>query len=166
MKTVYKFKGSQKPTDDAQRVGHELEATQRHNKDGLLVAHEVVSRARNEGNPLHKYFQWDDDVAAEEYRNQQARQLIRSVEVVRVSKNKETSLPAFISLTPDRAQERGGYQNIQTVMSSSQKQRQMLTDAHKAFLSFRRKYEHLSKLRPLFDVADQVWPEEQKDEAG
>ena len=40
----------------------------------------VVDRARDPEHPLHNRFEWDDAVAGEKYRLQQASDLIRSVE--------------------------------------------------------------------------------------
>lgn len=42
----------------------------------------VLDTARDPDNPLHGHFEWDDGVAAEEWRKNQARKLIRSVKIV------------------------------------------------------------------------------------
>lgn len=42
----------------------------------------VVDESRPEDAPLHSRFEWDDGVAGEAYRRQQAAHMIRSVEVV------------------------------------------------------------------------------------
>lgn len=42
----------------------------------------LVEEARNEKNPAHNAFEWDDEKAGHEFRLMQARQLIRKVEVV------------------------------------------------------------------------------------
>lgn len=44
-----------------------------------LTAKNVVDSSRDEDAPLHNYFEWNDEAAAESYREQQARQLIRAV---------------------------------------------------------------------------------------
>lgn len=49
---------------------------------GKLTPHAVVSVAADPGHPLHSRFEWDDAVAGPKYREQQARELIRSVRVV------------------------------------------------------------------------------------
>jgi len=41
----------------------------------------VVDESRPEDAPLHSRFEWDDEVAGEAFRRQQAAQMIRSVEV-------------------------------------------------------------------------------------
>jgi len=47
-----------------------------------LTATEVVNTAKDENNPLHSCFEWDDTVAGEKYREQQARQLINQFTVI------------------------------------------------------------------------------------
>ena len=48
-------------------------------EDGRLSPEIVVKAATNPKSPLHKYFEWDDSKAAESYRIQQARQIIKIV---------------------------------------------------------------------------------------
>ena len=61
---------------DAQRVGEELESIEY--KD----AESVVKAARKSLGELHKCFEWDDAVAGEEYRKEQARLLMRMIVTV------------------------------------------------------------------------------------
>jgi len=50
--------------------------------DGTVTASRVVDAARDPNHPFHSRFEWDDTVASEKYRQQQARTLIRSVRYV------------------------------------------------------------------------------------
>jgi hypothetical protein len=52
---------------------------------GLLVAREVWVEAKPPEHPLHPEFEWDDSTAADLYRDEQARSLIRNVRIVRES---------------------------------------------------------------------------------
>lgn len=72
--------GSRVSGVNAQSVGEEL---QRINEErGALRPSEVVNEARPESSPLHPAFEWNDSVAADEWRMHTARNLIRSVHVV------------------------------------------------------------------------------------
>lgn len=51
-----------------------------YDQDGRLTPESVVDRARDQRSPLHDRFEWDDSVAGEKYRRQQASELIRSVQ--------------------------------------------------------------------------------------
>ena len=50
-------------------------------RDGKLTAETVLDDAYNPNSPLHAQFEWDDTVAAHQYRLVQARQIIRGVQV-------------------------------------------------------------------------------------
>lgn len=62
-----------------QRVGDELYRLQ---KEGRGEPSDVVEAARSPKSPMHAQFEWDDSKAAEAHRLEQARYLIRSIEVV------------------------------------------------------------------------------------
>lgn len=51
------------------------------NQAGVLRPDDVVEAARNPESPLHDQFEWDDTEAANKYRTDQARTLIRAVRV-------------------------------------------------------------------------------------
>lgn len=67
---------------DAQTAGEELQRIKR--AHGLLHPATVVDESRPEEAPLHPAFEWRDPVAAEQWREHQASQLIRRVRVVPV----------------------------------------------------------------------------------
>lgn len=52
------------------------------NRLGKLTPQSVVDVARDPSHPLHSRFEWDDAVAGEAYRRQQAHDLIRKAKVV------------------------------------------------------------------------------------
>lgn len=49
---------------------------------GRLTPAIIVDAARAESHPLHNRFEWDDKVAGEAFRREQAHRLIRSVRIV------------------------------------------------------------------------------------
>lgn len=67
---------------------------------GHDIISDVLADARDEESPLHPYFEWDDGVAAEQYRWQQAYGLVRRVKVTitPVSGNAESiTVPALVA---------------------------------------------------------------------
>lgn len=67
-----------KPVIDS--VASELRKIYNSNRKRLHPAN-VVEAARDADSPLHSCFEWDDSVAAEQHRLQQARQLIATVQI-------------------------------------------------------------------------------------
>ena len=55
------------------------EVMQRLESEGRLTPANLVDEARPEESPMHKAFEWDDAKAAENYRRQQATQMMSSV---------------------------------------------------------------------------------------
>lgn len=70
----------------------EVELKRLYKKHGMLTPDVLVSEARKSSNPLHSRFEWDDTVAAEKFRREQAYQIImasRFVIELRASKRAE-----------------------------------------------------------------------------
>lgn len=51
-------------------------------KEKGLTAESLVEMAKDEDNPLHNFFEWEDSLAGEKWRLQQARVLINEVKVI------------------------------------------------------------------------------------
>jgi hypothetical protein len=79
--TNYTFRnGTRISGVNAQTTGEELARIQ--NAHGAITAPLVVDEARPTDAPLHPVFEWNDLVAAEQHRQHQARNLIRSVQII------------------------------------------------------------------------------------
>lgn len=117
---------------------------------GKLFPHDVVNAARNPNSVLHGCFEWDDSVAAEEYRLHQARKLIR-VQTTMLPHHAKP-VHAFVSLTTDRAED-GGYLPIQSILSNENLLIQMKADAARELEIFTRKFHSIDDLQPLIAEA-------------
>ena len=141
---------------DAQTVGEvcaELEAQHR------LTAKDLVEESRPEDAPLHKCFDWNDTTAAEKYREQQARCIIGSVEVVVLPAPEPVR--AFLNVERESPK----YRSIQAILSDPDDTERMYRTALRELQAFRRKYSNLSQLTPLFEQIDKLvnrkWVEDQ-----
>lgn len=135
------------------RVVQELKRIAKEN-GGLLQPETVVDEARPITSPLHSLFEWDNTVAGQQYRIWQARQLIRvSVEVLAGT---DKACEVFVSLTPDRERESGGYRIMADVLSDADLRNQMLSDALDELELFREKYRKLKELAAVFSAIKRV----------
>lgn len=142
-------------TNDA--VLSELHRIADENPNGELVAQEVVDAARALESPLHEHFEWDDSAAAEQWRLDQARALIRVTVTVIKAKNKAPmTVHAFWSLTPDRRKPGGGYRAVEKIMASRLLRKQLLADALAELEAIRSKYAMLSELADIFEEVDKL----------
>jgi len=85
-------------------------------RDGLLKPVSVVEAARDVNSPLHAHFEWDNGEAADKWREEQARNLIRSV-TIEVNAGTPVMVRAYVSLPADRV-DGSGYRRFEDVMSS------------------------------------------------
>lgn len=130
---------------NAQVLGEALEAISA-KAGGHLMPASVVDAARDRKNPLHKHFEWDNAVAAEAYRLDQARGLIRCIHVQ--SDDTESGYArAFLSI---REQDGVSYRSVDDVMSSADLQQRVLAQAERDLIAFETRY------RSLNDICDLV----------
>jgi hypothetical protein len=73
---------------------------------GRVTPDAVLADAQNAKSPLHDQFEWDDTVAARQYRLQQARELIRSVKVEITTNTKTVSTVRYVR-DPSAGEEQG-----------------------------------------------------------
>lgn len=125
-------------------------------RDGILRAEDVVEFARNERTALHSEFEWDDSEAAQQFRLEQARRVIRLVVTVVPKVGSDRPVQMYVSLTSDRAKPGGGYRPFVDVMSDEDRRDELLRQALNEFKRVRSKYEALRELRPIFKAIDKV----------
>lgn len=76
---------------------------------GELTPEVVIEESRSESAPLHPAFEWDNEKAAEEFRKQQARHLLRGICIVR---EESTPIPMHFHISTD---EGGKYERYDDV---------------------------------------------------
>lgn len=139
-----------------QLVAGELEQV-RQMHGGLLKPEDVVRFARNKRTALHSEFEWDDAKASAEYRLEQARRVIRvSVTVLPSPHSEQEPVRAYVSVVSDRVQPGGGYRAFADVMSDDDKRTELVNEAIGEAKRWRRKYERLRELAPIFRAIDKV----------
>ena len=121
---------------------------------GELTPQIVVDESRPTEAPLHEHFEWDDQLAGEAYRRQQASQLIRSVRVEYVRPTGEQStVRAFHSVMREDA--RLVYDPVEEIAVDPIRRRLLLGQMERDWLTFRARYEHLAEFAELVATAVQ-----------
>lgn len=115
-------------------------------RGGRLEPEDVVNSARSPNHPLHRHFEWDDGKAAEQYRLDQARSIIRIVRVIDDAGSDGTSR-AFQSISDKKGT---AYRSITEIKSSSDLQLALLRQAERELDAFLRRY------RDLVDICEDV----------
>ena len=133
----------------AQDVGEHFEQLEK--QFGKVTPKTVLESARPEGSLLHPCLEWNDEVAAEKYRENQAGHIIRNL-VVKVENHEQpTFVRAFINI---KTQTDSSFMSITKVFADNNLRDQMLESAKRELKMFRDKYANLSELSRVFDVID------------
>lgn len=124
---------------------------------GSFKPHDVVEVARDPSSPLHKYFEWNDGIAAEGYRLSQARSLVISVKI----ETPTGPIRAFENITVNSS---NYYVPISKIKKSSTLQEQVLENALRELTYWKAKYRSYENyFGPVFSAIAEV---EKKGAAG
>lgn len=156
----------------------ELDALE--DENGTISVDDVVERAQDEDNPLHRAFTWDNTKAADMHRRDEARRLLRSLVVVyRRSDGTETppvnyamkvryvrSLDASksgrtVDPSPEgvrlqlHSQPRM-YTTSRTLADDAYLRQRVISQAWQELKSFQKKYEHFTEFDRLFALVEEL----------
>lgn len=118
----------------------------------------VVEASRDPSAPLHDFFEWDDSIAGEKWREHQAAYLIRAVVTDDVPGATEP-VRAFVHVVSDEDSESraGEYMPIGEVLNDADMRGQMLARALSDLRAWERKYAALSELDRVRKVAAKLY---------
>lgn len=123
---------------DAQKVYEEI-------GDSSITPEEVIEKAKDKKSELHKCFEWDDKVAGQKFRLQQARQVLNNLVFIPVEKEEQPI--RIFSYTPET-----GYKPTVQMVVNFDEYQNLLAQAKRELLAFERKYSTLSELQEIFDL--------------
>lgn len=149
---IYQWKPERQIKIDAQAAGEELERIRVKN-NGRLESEMVVEAARKKTSPLHPAFEWNDAAAADAYRVEQAKYLIRSIEVIVEADANSRPVRAFVSVVRD---EDRSYTSVSHALADPELRRQVLLSALKELEAWRVRYAELVELANVFAAIDEA----------
>lgn len=146
-------------------------------RDGKLTPDAVVEDARPEDSVLHEDFEWRDDVAAEKFRQGQARKMIGSVRILRVESRPPVRAYVNVRIVeqkplkfedvvrkPDTPSEPADkvtrcYMPMEEVLQKPALYDQMMADACRDAQTYRQKYSTLKELASIMEAIDSTFKE-------
>lgn len=133
----------------AQVVGEHFEKLEK--EQGCITPKIVLDSARSETSAIHGCFEWDNDIAAEKYRETQAGALIRNLTVKMVKEDNTCTEPvrAFVNV---QSSEGSQYISLPNVLKDSELTRRMLEQAKSELDAFTKKYSSLKELSGVFNA--------------
>ena len=118
---------------------------------GMLTPSNLVDVSRPEDAPLHREFEWDDSVAAEKFREQQARVIIGHLAIV-VDEETKHPVRAFVQIEENNS----NYEDIHVVVKTEDKYEKLLKMAKRDMMIFKNKYSMLQELSGVFKAMEEV----------
>ncbi len=132
----------------AQVAGEELERI--YQARGEMTAPTIVDESRPEIAPLHPCFEWDDPVAAEKWREHQARKIVNCIVVkTETMKHEAVQVRAFVNANKS-------YHPLEVVLQSKDMTAEMIKDALADMEAFQTKYRVLSQLSPVLEIMEKT----------
>lgn len=146
-----RFQSGQHP--DADIVGTHIEMLREKFK-GELTPQDILDDARNDNSPLHSFFEWDDNAAAEQYRLSQARGLIRSVVAIYVQEDRPAvRTRAYVHIPQG---ETSHYREASHAMSQKSTREAVLKRALEELIGWQKRYHSLHEFADLCGEIDQL----------
>jgi hypothetical protein len=125
---VYEWKASARMNTDAAKVGEELAKL----GEQITPAAVIAAARKNKRSELHKCFEWDDGAAAEKYRLEQARYMLRMI-VVReeipargTQKSQNVAVRVYECISPSRESKERAYMPTRKVLADPELRCQVL----------------------------------------
>lgn len=115
-----------------------------------VTPQQVYERAKDPESELYKCFEWDNDVCAEKWRLQQARQIIQLL-VVTPRQKEEQPIRIF-----QISSKRNEYKENSFFLQNQDEYKTLLKRAKEELQSFKRRYKMLSELEVIFDAIDEL----------
>lgn len=124
-------------------------------KNGCLKPQFLVDEGRSPASPLHEFFTWDDSVAAELHRQEEARQIIRSIRVIRtdIPLSEQPVIRKFMSVHASDEETRfdgTAYLGVDQIMESKDYQQQTLNFAMEELNGWKARYDGIQEFFGIY----------------
>ena len=126
---------------------------------GQLTAGLLLEKARDGSNILHSAFEWRDGVAAEKSRLGQARQMIKSSEIVYEDLPVEETTVKYWHIVKEEEEPTKSYVPKDQALADPEMRAKMVLGAYKELRNFRKKYKELDELAQFHALIDSLIPD-------
>ena len=133
---------------DAQIAG---EVCSKLEREGRLTGKDLVEVSRPTDAPLHGEFLWDDTLAAEKYRESQARDIISHISIVSEAVSAEP-VRAFLNVYESSSQ----YDSINAIIRDENKCKALYMRAIRELTSIQNRYNMIKSIANIETVIDEV----------
>lgn len=141
MAVVWKFGSMFK--GDAEKIYSEIQSIGEE-----ATAKQILDYARDESTELHKCFEWDNSIAAERWRLQQARLIVCNLVYQEPEKQEPTKIRVLQST------ECNTYKPVRLILQNKSEYEQLLERALAELHAFKERYKNLSELEEILALIE------------
>lgn len=153
IKEYYAEAGSRFSNKDAVKIGPVLFEMSEH---GGVTPRDVVDAARSTNSPLHSYFEWNDEKAADLFRLEQGRNMLRSINVRYIESGQPKTARAFQVVKHGAYEDQPRqYRSLQVLYGDSAFAASMMDAALDDLSSWKKKYQPYTEMWARFGDAFQ-----------
>ena len=142
---------------NANKVGAEIEEIAEE-KNGEVVPRDLVEKAKRQKSEMHDLFEWDDESAAEKYRDNQAGYILRNLKIRIVGALPNDSKKEFLirSMINVKVEEKQFYSPLTVVLGNEKQREYAIKDLSNSLMSWRRKSAVFAEFSAIHAVIDRV----------
>jgi hypothetical protein len=161
---IFQWKQGSRYSIDPQATGERLEALTEAN-NGCITPRVVWQDAQAEDSPMHDAFTWDDEEAARKHRDNEARQLIRSIRTV-VQHEDGTERPSYGYFHVELEDVGPAYVTSARALTDDELHAQVVADALAIGAAWARRYEGIEELAGAFRAIQRAEERAQRRQRG
>ena len=143
-------KGSRITNQVAYEIGKRIEQIK---PNGYITPEELLNDAVNIKSPIHKYFEWNNKKAADEYRLWQARHYLKSIQIIVLSDGKEVTTRAYHNI---KVGDERSYIATHIVCSDKSLYQQLLDMALSEANNWMERYKQYKELNKIFKAIKEM----------
>lgn len=152
-KVKYKWKRNALGGTNGDKVGKEIIKIMKAN-EGVVLPETLVKSARPISSSIHNCFEWDNTVAAEKYRVEQARYMLRQVVVI-TEDEEPIEVRAFVNIASADDNE-GYYTTIQKVVETPELYMNYEQQIYRELLAIKNKARNLKRFKAVWQALDKI----------
>lgn len=157
IKRYFASLGSRITDDDAEILGKEIEKL-----GSEFAPADLVAAAREKTSSIHDYFEWDDKIAGELYRVEQAGEYIRHVHIEFIGRGKIAGeMRAFQSVVVSDGDDslRRVYKPVTEIVKHKDLREQVVARAYRELVSWRERWvQYRNVFGDVFEAIDELQP--------
>lgn len=131
-------------------AGKHIENLQK--EKGIVTSRNLLESARPINSAIHDCYEWDDSVAAENYRITQSGYILRNLVKIVVSDDvkQEKEVRAFVNIAQSDKFTEGQFVDVSTALSNEETRKIVLRKALKELQVFQKRYDDFEELSKVF----------------